>query len=100
MIFKDNNQQKVNLIKSSLFVFDLFLDFFNQKRSSDLALRTSLAKNILLFLFINFITERNRIFLSNLSNTMHVWYQYFWNRYGTISVLIVFQDSCNCPTNG
>lgn len=74
MIFKDNNQQKVNFIKSILFVFNLFLDFFNQKRSSDLALQTSLAKNILLFLFINFITERNRIFLSNLSNTMHVWY--------------------------
>lgn len=74
MIFKDNNQQKVNFIKSILFVFDLLLDFFNQKRSSDLALQTSLAKNILLFLFINFITERNRIFLSNLSNTMHVWY--------------------------
>ena len=48
MIFKANNQQKVNFIKSILFVFDLFLDFFNQKRSSDLALRTSLAKNILL----------------------------------------------------
>ncbi len=74
MIFKDNNQQKVNFIKSILFVFNLFLDFFNQKRSPDLALQTSLAKNILLFLFINFITERNRIFLSNLSNTMHVWY--------------------------
>lgn len=74
MIFKDNNQQKVNFIKSILFVFNLFLDFFNQKRSSDLALQTSLAKNILLFLFINFITKRNRIFLSNLSNTMHVWY--------------------------
>jgi hypothetical protein len=73
MIFKDNNQQKVNFIKSILFVFDLFLDFFNQKRSSDLALRTSLAKTVF-FLFINFITERNRIFLSNLSNTMHVWY--------------------------
>ena len=32
MIFKDNNQQKVNFIKSILFIFDLFLDFFNQKK--------------------------------------------------------------------
>lgn len=74
MIFKDNNQQKVNFIKSILFVFDLFLDFFNQKRSSDLALRTSLAKNILLFLFITLLRKGTAFFLSNLSNTMHVWY--------------------------
>ncbi len=32
MIFKDNNQQKVNFIKSILFAFDIFLDFFNQKK--------------------------------------------------------------------
>lgn len=74
MIFKDNNQQKVNFIKSILFVFDLFLDFFNQKKK-------------LRFSTPNFFSEKYSSYLLTLL------------RKGTAFSLVILVTPCMYGTN-